>query len=334
MKRAGNSQADPDETLEYLKYEIDNLEIEPEIDQRMKSVADLAGDTIERYDAISHGEIQPGIKPGFFRLNQLTTFQPGDIIFLAARPSMGKTALALNILLKCKYEDRIPRTAVFSLEQSSEQLMDRLVAIKTGLDLQAIGNAIFDTSGWKKVDACLSWLYEQPIFIDDTPGLSVEQIRSRARKLHRTEKLEFIIIDYLQLMKARDRRDGNRNLEVGGMCIALKALAKELKIPVLVVSQLSRALEKRPNPNKVPMLSDLRDSGEIEQVADKVMFIYRPEIYNDTENEVFPNQANVILAKQRQGPTGMAMMRLDLSSVCFQDVDLTHKGGSDNGPSL
>lgn len=324
MKRASGTD-DPEETLDYIKSQVDKLEIEPDSNQRMKSVGVLAGETIERYDAISQGEIEPGIKPGFNKLNRLTSFQPGDIIFVAARPSMGKTALALNILLKSDYAGRIPKTAVFSLEQSSEQLMDRLVAIKTGLDLKAIGDALFDKTGWNKVQSCLGWLYEQPIYIDDTPGLTVQQIRSRSRKLHRNVGLEFIIIDYLQLMRASARRDGNRNLEVGEMCVSLKALAKELKIPVLVVSQLSRALEKRPNPNKIPMLSDLRDSGEIEQVADKVMFIYRPEVYNDTENLVFENQANVHLAKQRQGPTGLAMLRLDLSSVSFQDVDLTHR---------
>lgn len=324
-KRA-NSKDDPETTLEYLKNEVDKLEIEPDLDSRMKSVADLAGETVERYDAIASGEIEPGIAPGFYKLNQLMSMEPGDIIFLAGRPSMGKTALALNIILKCRHSnDTIPKTAFFSLEQSHQQLMDRFVAIKTGLDLRAIGNAFFDATGWKKVEACMSWLYQQPIFIDDTPGLSVLEIRSRARKLKRQHGLEFIVIDYLQLMRSRSRKDGNRNLEVGADCVALKALAKELKLPVLVVSQLSRALEKRPNPNKVPMLSDLRDSGEIEQVADKVLFIYRPEVYNDTENTIFENQANVHLAKQRQGPTGLAQLRLDLSSVAFHDVDLHHR---------
>jgi replicative DNA helicase len=333
FKRAADSTKDPMETLDYVKDEIDAIEIDPNLNKNMKSVADLAGDTIERYEAISSGEIQPGIKPGFKKLNELTTFQPGDIIFLAARPSMGKTALALNILLNCNYQDRIPRTAVFSLEQSREQLMDRLVAIKTRLDLKAIGDALFDQTGWSKVQSCLGWLFDQPIYIDDTPGLTVQDIRSRARRLHRKHGLEFIIIDYLQLMKARSRKDGNRNLEVGEICVQLKGLAKDLGVPVLVVSQLSRALEKRPNPNKIPMLSDLRDSGEIEQVADKVMFIYRPEVYNDTENTEFDNQANVYLAKQRQGPTGKARLRLDLSSVRFDDVELHHREAA-NGASV
>lgn len=328
MKRALNPSGDADETLDYLRAEFDAIEIDADSMENMSSASEMAMDALERYEKSLSGELDLGVKTGYKGLDgKLSGLKPTDAIFLAARPSMGKTALAMNII-----ERSADPVLVFSLEQSSEQLFDRMVSIRTRIDLQRLATGLIHQSEWQRVHDALSSLDPKRIFIDDSSALSIGQIRSRARTMIRKHGIRLVIIDYIQLIRPDFRKDGNRNLEVGKIAQGIKNMAKEFKIPFLGISQLSRNLENRPNPNKVPKLSDLRDSGEIEQVADTVMFLYRPDVYNDESNMVTHNniviekQAHVIVAKQRQGPTGRVIMRFEPDCVRFDNISFQEDG--------
>jgi replicative DNA helicase len=316
MKRCMDEGREPSETIEFLRESFNALEIDGDPEQYLVPASELAFAASARYDLMASGEGVEGVKTGFLKLDQMTSgLRPPDLNILAARPSMGKTALALNIAWNCQ----VP-VAVFSLEQSKEQLTDRLVAMRCRINLTKVTNADFTPEEWKKVSGFLGALGEKPIYIDDTSALTVGQIRSRARRLKRTHGIKLVIIDYLQLMKPDLRKDGNRNLEVGKMAQGLKAMGKDLGLPVLCLSQLNRTLENRPNPHKVPKLSDLRDSGEIEQVADGVWFLYRPEVYNDLDTMNFDNQANLYVSKQRQGPLGVQELLFFGEYVRFENL--------------
>lgn len=318
LKRCQNSQDDPAETIEFLKENIDSLEIDSEIERRVIPVSDLTSDTAGRYDMIASGQIEPGVKTGFFILDKiLSGIKFKNVYFIGGRPSMGKTALALNISLNA----HVP-TAIFSLEQSKEELMDRYVSILTRIDLTKITSAKLEGPEWQNISKALGYLFKLPIYIDETPALTAGQIKSRVRRLVRKFGVRLVIIDYIQLMKPDFRKDGNRNLEVGTIAQSLKALAKELNVAVIINSQLSRDLERRPNPNKVPRLSDLRDSGELEQVADGILFVYRPEVYQDLTNLKFEGQCSVIVAKQRQGALGIDHLKFIENCVRFENITL------------
>jgi replicative DNA helicase len=304
MKRCMDESRDPAETIEFLRESFNALEIDGDPEQYLVPASELAFAASTRYDLTASGQGVEGVKTGFTRIDSMTSgLRTPDITILAARPSMGKTAFALNLA----WNSQVP-VAIFSLEQSKEQLTDRLVAMRCRINLTKVTNADFTPEEWKKVSGFLGALGEKPIYIDDSSALTVGQIKSRARRLQKTKGIKLVIIDYLQLMKPDFRKDGNRNLEVGKMAQGLKAMGKDLGLPVLCLSQLNRTLENRPNPHKVPKLSDLRDSGEIEQVADGVWFLYRPEVYNDLETMKFDNQANLYISKQRQGPLGMQQL--------------------------
>ncbi|HOA79611.1 MAG TPA: replicative DNA helicase [Defluviitaleaceae bacterium] len=240
-----------------------------------------------------------GVPTGFIDLDYKTAgFQPSDFILIAARPSMGKTAFALNIAQYAAVRQKVP-VAVFSLEMSKEQLVNRMLCAEAMVDSQKLRTGSLEQDDWVKIARAMGPLSEAPIYIDDTPGISVMEMRAKCRRLKLEKGIGLIFIDYLQLMSG-DRRFDSRQQEISEISRSLKALAREMDAPVIALSQLSRACESRADHR--PMLSDLRESGAIEQDADVVMFLYRDEYYHpDTEKK---NQAEVIIAKQRNGPTG------------------------------
>lgn len=240
-----------------------------------------------------------GIPTGFIDLDYKTSgFQPSDLILVAARPSMGKTAFALNIAQYMAFRNDVT-AAIFSLEMSKEQLVNRLLALESKVDSQNIRTGNLEDEEWAKLIEGANIIGNSHLIIDDKPGISISELRSKCRKYKMEHNLGIIFIDYLQLMTGSGRSE-SRQQEISEISRSLKALARELNVPVVALSQLSRAVEQRPDHR--PMLSDLRESGAIEQDADVVMFIYRDDYYNkDSENK---NIAEIIIAKQRNGPIG------------------------------
>ena len=242
-----------------------------------------------------------GIPTGFLDLDyKMSGLQPSDLILVAARPSMGKTAFVLNIAQNVAFKEN-KTTAIFSLEMSKEQLVNRLFSLESQVDSQSLRTGNLKDSDWEKLIESAGIIGKSNLIIDDTPGLSISELRSKCRKYKLEHNLELIIIDYLQLMTGRvGGRSESRQQEISDISRSLKGLARELNVPVIALSQLSRAVEQRPEHR--PMLSDLRESGAIEQDADVVMFIYRDDYYNkDTE---LKNVAEIIIAKQRNGSIG------------------------------
>lgn len=242
-----------------------------------------------------------GIATGFLDLDyRMSGMQPSDLILIAARPSMGKTAFVLNIAQYVAFHSGLT-TAIFSLEMSKEQLVNRLFSLESRVDAQVLRNGSLTDTDWEKLIESVGVIGNSNLIIDDTPGISISELQSKCRKYKLEHDLKLIIIDYLQLMSGSGRRNSDsRQQEISDISRSLKAIARELNVPVVALSQLSRAVEQRPDHR--PMLSDLRESGAIEQDADVVMFIYRDDYYNkDSENK---NVAEIIVAKQRNGPIG------------------------------
>ena len=241
-----------------------------------------------------------GIPTGFIDLDYRTAgLQPSDLILVAARPSMGKTAFVLNIAQHVAFHKDMC-TAIFSLEMSKEQLVNRMFSLESGVDAQALRTGNMSDADWEKLIAGAGVIGNSKLIIDDTPGISISELRSKCRKYKLESDLKLIIIDYLQLMSGSGRSSDSRQQEISDISRSLKALARELSVPVIALSQLSRAVEQRPDHR--PMLSDLRESGAIEQDADVVMFIYRDDYYNkDTD---LKGVSEIIIAKQRNGPIG------------------------------
>jgi len=240
-----------------------------------------------------------GVPTSFSDLDRLCSgLQPSDFIILAGRPSMGKTSLGLCIAYNAALKHNIP-VAIFSLEMSKEQLVQRILCAEARVDQHRIRSGDLDEDDWRKLHETARVLAKAPIYIDDTPALSVRQVRAKARQLKAEKGLGLILIDYLQMMTG-SRRSENRQQEISEISRSLKGLAKELNIPVLALAQLSRSVEQRPN--KRPVMSDLRESGSLEQDADLIMFIYRDEYYNpDSEKKGI---AEIIISKHRNGPVG------------------------------
>ena len=241
-----------------------------------------------------------GIPTGFIDLDYRTAgLQPSDLILIAARPSMGKTAFVLNIAQYVAFHEDMC-TAIFSLEMSKEQLVNRLFSLESRVDAQALRTGNLSDSDWEKLIEGAGTIGNSKLIIDDTPGISIAEMRSKCRKYKLEHDLKLIIIDYLQLMSGSGKGSDSRQQEISDISRSLKALARELSVPVIALSQLSRAVEQRPDHR--PMLSDLRESGAIEQDADVVMFIYRDDYYNhDSEMKGI---SEIIIAKQRNGPIG------------------------------
>jgi replicative DNA helicase len=285
-------------------------------------VRDLLKPAFERIDTLYHqkGSVT-GVPSGFVRLDQFTTgFQPGELIIIAARPSMGKTSLGLNIAMNAA-KDAHKRVAVFSLEMSNDQLVQRFLSMEARIDAQALRTGNIKDKEWGEITHAMGVLAEVPISVDDSAALTVSEVRSRSRRLAATAGLDMIIVDYLQLLRSTNARITSRVEIIDEICRSLKALAKELKVPVIALAQLNRSPESRND--KRPMLSDLRESGGIEQEADVVAFIYRDEYYNPPtpENE---NIAEINIAKQRNGPTGVVQLRFDKRYTSFADLDTQH----------
>lgn len=257
-----------------------------------------------------------GVATGFYDLDYRTAgLQPSDLILVAARPSMGKTAFVLNIAEYVAVKSHVC-TAIFSLEMSKDQLVKRMLAMNSRVDSQAIRSGELKDEDWGKLVESVKTIGNSKLIIDDTPGISIAELRSKCRKFKLEHNLGLVIIDYLQLMTG-NRKSESRQQEVSEISRSLKALAREINAPIIALSQLSRAVEQRPD--KRPMLSDLRESGAIEQDADVVMFIYRDDYYNhDTEE---PGVAEIIIGKQRNGPTGTVKLGWQANFTKFVNLE-------------
>lgn len=246
-----------------------------------------------------------GISSGFADFDQMTSgFQPSDLIILAARPAMGKTAFALNLALNAAVKSN-KAVLLFSLEMSSSQLLQRLLAVEAGIGLQKIKTGFLAPEDWGRLGIASGRLAQTEINIADTPNIGVLEIRAYARRLKAAGKLDMILIDYLQLIKGSSGKNENRQQEISDISRSLKGIARELDVPIIALSQLSRATEQRAD--RRPMLSDLRESGAIEQDADMVMFLYRDDYYNEETEE--KGITEVIIGKHRNGPTGTVKLR-------------------------
>lgn len=299
------------EASEEAAYVLDKAEksifdiLERRSTQGFTHIKDVLLETFNRLEELYNSKsFITGVPTGFTDLDYKTAgLQNSDLILIAARPGMGKTAMALNIAQYAAVQKHVP-VALFNLEMSKDQLVNRMLCSEVMVDSQKMRTGKLDDDDWNKIAQALAPLSEAPIYIDDTPGISVMDIRAKCRRLKLEKNLGLVVIDYLQLMQGRGKAE-NRQQEVAEISRSLKILAKELNVPVITMSQLSRGPESRTDHR--PMLSDLRESGAIEQDADIVMFLYRDDYYNpDTEKK---NIAEVIIAKHRNGSTGTVELR-------------------------
>jgi len=265
------------------------------------NIKDLLARAVDRIDTLFHQDNPlTGVSTGFTEVDEMTAgLQSSDLVIVAGRPSMGKTSFAMNIAEHAAIKDNVP-VAVFSMEMPGEQLAMRLMSSLGRIDQTKVRTGKLDDDDWPRLTSAVSILSKAPLFIDDTPALSPTELRARARRLKREHNLGLIVIDYLQLMQVPGSNE-NRTGEISEISRSLKALAKELEVPVIALSQLNRSLEQRPN--KRPVMSDLRESGAIEQDADVIMFIYRDEVYDEDSPD--KGTAEIIISKQRNGPIGM-----------------------------
>ena len=278
-----------------------------------------------KIEAVSNKEGLSGVASGFNKIDKLTAgWQESDLVIIAARPGMGKTALSLSMASNIAINSKIP-LAFFSLEMSSIQLITRMISSETGLDANKLRTGKLEKHEWEQLNVRVKNLENAPLYIDDTPSLSIFDLRAKARRLVSQKGVKIIIVDYLQLMTAgANIKTGNREQEISTISRNLKALAKELKIPVIALSQLSRMVEGRTS--KRPLLSDLRESGAIEQDADIVSFIYRPEYYkidqwDDNERSSTEGEAEFIVSKHRNGGLGNIRLRFISQLAKFEDIE-------------
>jgi replicative DNA helicase len=316
-----------------LAYQ-DNEDVDAVVDRAEEIIFGVSERRIERdlrpirqvldayYDRVEYlyqhqGEVI-GIPTGLADLDKLLGgLQRSDMIVVAGRPGMGKTSLGLSMALQAARQHQ-KRVAFFSLEMSAEQLVQRLVSAETGIDSQRLRLGNIKPDEWATFYQAIRLLSETAIFIDDTPAISALDLRAKARRLHAEHGLDMLIVDYLQLMSGGSLRNENRQQEISFISRSIKSLARELNIPIMALSQLSRQVESRAD--KRPMLSDLRESGSIEQDADVVLFIYRDEVYNpDSE---FPNIAEIIVSKHRSGPTGIFSVYFKKHLAQFVDLQV------------
>ncbi|KKM12814.1 DNA helicase [Clostridiales bacterium PH28_bin88] len=279
-------------------------------------IRDVLVETMDQLERLAQNKGGTTGVPTFRDLDRLLSgLHPSDLIIVAARPGMGKTSFCLNIAQNVAVKHRTT-VAVFSLEMSKEQLVQRMLSAQAMIDQYRLRTGYLQDEDWQKISQAVGPLYEAPIFIDDTPGISVMEVRAKARRLKTEQGLGLVIIDYLQLMQASGRRAENRQQEISEISRSLKAMARELDVPVLALSQLSRAVEQ--SHDKRPSLSHLRESGALEQDSDCVIFIHRPEYYDqDTEKKGI---AEIIVAKHRHGPTGTVEMAFLPEFTRFVDL--------------
>jgi len=301
VKKCFDDRGNVDDVLDFAEtaiFEISENKIKPAF-YPLGKVIESNIDALEERQG--NKALITGVPTGFTRLDKMTAgFQSSDLLIIAGRPSMGKTALGLNIARNATIEGNIP-TAFFSLEMSKEQLSMRLLCSEARIDSSRLRSGFFSRDDWVKITDAAGVLSEAPLYIDDSPDLTAMTIRAKARRLKMEKDLGLIFIDYLQLMRGHTNTE-RRDLEISDISRSLKALAKELELPVIALSQLNRKLEERSD--KRPQLSDLRESGALEQDADVVAFIYRDEVYSKDENNPNRGKAELIIAKQRNGPVG------------------------------
>jgi replicative DNA helicase len=310
------------ELLEKAEAELFSVS-DQTLKQDLVSIETILNDSFDRMEELhrNKGALR-GVRTGYRDLDNMTAgLQRSDLIILAARPAMGKTTLVTNLAYNVA---TVAKQAVlfFSLEMSKEQLVDRMLADASGVDAWNIRTGNLSDEDFSKLSDAMGEMAEAPIFIDDTPGVSVLEMRTKARRIAHEQPIGLIIIDYLQLMQGSGKHDGNRVQEVSEISRGLKLIARELNVPVIALSQLSRSVESR-SP-QIPQLADLRESGSIEQDADIVMFIYREAYYNpETERE---NITDLIIAKHRNGPVGKVELYFHPERLRFMSLDKRHDG--------
>jgi replicative DNA helicase len=304
-----------DELLDQAEQSIFDI-AEQKIGEGFSTLEEVIKGSFKKLESVAeHEGFVTGVPTDFRDLDRLTAgLQPSDLIIIAGRPSMGKTALALNIGYNAAAKTK-KAIAVFSLEMSQLHLGMRLLSFHSQINATKLRTGFLKDTDWMKLTESANTLSELPIFIDDSSGLSILEMKAKCRRLLKKRDLGLVIIDYLQLVQGR-RSAESRQLEISEISRSLKALAKDLNVPVLALSQLNRKVEDRPN--KKPQLSDLRESGAIEQDADVIAFIYRDELYNPTTEEN-KNVAEIILAKQRNGPTGFFKLQFQQEFTRFRD---------------
>jgi replicative DNA helicase len=281
----------------------------------LKDIIPVAFEKVEQL--YKRKELITGVPTGYFEIDKMTAgLQPSDLIILAGRPSMGKTAFAMNLAQHAALVEKTG-VAIFSLEMSKEQLTMRLLSSVGRIDSQRIRTGKLHDDDWPKLTRAVGMLTEAPLYIDDTPAISVLEVRSKVRRLASQYPIGMILVDYLQLMQGRSKSE-NRTQEISDISRSLKALAKEHNVPVLALSQLNRGLESRTD--KRPMMSDLRESGAIEQDADIICFIYRDEVYNKAEDNPNKGTAEIIIGKQRNGPTGVVKLTFLKEFTMFENM--------------
>ncbi len=307
-----------DQVIDHAEESILSLRDDVKRSSGPKGIKELLGPVyLNIQEANESGDSLVGVSTGFTEIDEITLgFQKSDLIIIAGRPSMGKTALAFNIAENVARETD-QTVLIFSMEMSAEQVVRRFISSIANIDLQRLMRGQLQDSDWEGIDKALSVLSSKNILLDDTPALSPSELRSRARRIKRENKdLAMIIVDYIGLMQVHGKSD-NRVAEISEISRSLKALAKELEVPIVALSQLNRAVESRPN--KRPILADLRDSGAIEQDADVIAFLYRHEYYdkNDLENK---GKAEINIAKQRNGPTRATSLAFRDSVAKFENL--------------
>lgn len=315
-----NEDTTTQELLEKAEAELFSVS-DQSLKQDLVSIESILTESFDRMEELhrNKGTLR-GVRTGYRDLDTMTAgLQRSDLIVLAARPAMGKTTLVTNLAYNVATIAKQP-VLFFSLEMSKEQLVDRMLADASGVDAWNIRTGNLSDDDFSKLSEAMGEMAEAPIFIDDTPGMSVLEIRTKARRAMHEQPLGLIIVDYLQLMQGNGRSDGNRVQEVSEISRGLKLIARELNVPVIALSQLSRSVESR-SP-QIPQLADLRESGSIEQDADIVMFIYREAYYNpETERE---NITDLIIAKHRNGPTGKIELYFHPERLRFMSLDRKH----------
>jgi replicative DNA helicase len=316
-----NEETSTQELLEKAEAELFSVS-DQSLKQDVVSLEHILTDSFDRMEELHRNKGQlRGIRTGYRDLDNMTAgLQRSDLVIIAARPAMGKTTLVTNLAYNVATIAKQP-VLFFSLEMSKEQLVDRMLADASGVDAWNIRTGNLSDEDFSKLSEAMGELAEAPIFIDDTPGLSVLEMRTKARRVSHDHPLGLIIVDYLQLMQATGRSDGNRVQEVSEISRGLKLIARELNVPLIALSQLSRTVESR-SP-QIPQLSDLRESGSIEQDADIVTFIYRPGYY-EPDNPEFENITKLIIAKHRNGPTGEVGLYFHPERLRFMSLDRKH----------
>ncbi|HNY44023.1 MAG: replicative DNA helicase [Bacteroidota bacterium] len=323
QKRSYDESQDVEELINFAESEIFNIS-EGNIKSETVKLDTILGKALEAIDEAAKNKNKLlGLPSGFSDIDRITSgWQPSDLIIIAARPSMGKTAFVLSMARNMGVDHNKP-IAIFSLEMSSKQLVNRLIAAESEISSTKLRTGDLQDHEWTQLNQKVKNLENVPIFIDDTPAISIFELRAKCRRLVRTHNIQGIIIDYLQLMTTGVDMKGNREQEVATISRSLKAIAKELNIPIIALSQLNRSVESRSG-DKRPQLSDLRESGAIEQDADMVLFIHRPEYYGfmtNNDGESLKGLAEIIIAKHRNGATDTVKLKFKKDFAKFSDYD-------------